>query len=323
MTAATQQTTRVRASKDVQHLHVGYDAGNATAVVASDAGVWSAPSRYTTIVSAIQEVSLSEHIVHWRDRVYLVGEPALDMPGETALFGNDERYSAASNLVYLYAGLAALYPDECIYNLHVHIGVPIALHAQAMHAATIYRRDDTFTARGAQRRIISECTLHAEAASAVLVVPEAREGNVIVVDAGGRTVNVALFRHGAYRDGHTYQHGVEPALAQFATARPLSVYERYALQRAYARGTPYHINVDGRRLRIDRDYAAYAAGYARTVYDALALRVPFSRADLVVLIGGGAYMLAPTWRTLVRHIHVPDQPETVNARAFLRARGVS
>lgn len=68
-------------------------------------------------------------------------------------------------------------------------------------------------------------------------------GPVVVIDGGGRTVNIALFRDGQYRNGRTLELGVQAALDNLDKAligrglRTL-VAERGGLESALINGRP-------------------------------------------------------------------------------------
>ena len=76
-------------------------------------------------------------------------------------------------------------------------------------------------------------------------------GPVVVIDGGGRTVNIALFRDGQYRDGRTLELGVQAALDNLDKAligrglRTLTLAERGELESALINGQSYSIIVAG------------------------------------------------------------------------------
>jgi hypothetical protein len=84
-----------------------------------------------------------------------------------------------------------------------------------------------------------------------------QSGRVLIIDGGGRTVNLALFNNGEYKTGATMELGVEAALDNVDKvmigrgARALTLAERGELLTALVTDETYNYIVDGKRLSID------------------------------------------------------------------------
>ena len=120
-------------------------------------------------------------------------------------------------------------------------------------------------------------------------------GNVVLIDAGGRTVNVALFRDGQYRAGATLELGVQAALDNLDDAlrvtRPTDT-DAGRARRAGGiadRRHTLHLHLRGpagaRRPVARQQLDATAAALVQE----LRTKVPIDQARRVVFVGGGAY----------------------------------
>jgi hypothetical protein len=305
---------------------LGFDVGNATVVGYDGVNTVIMPSRYSfSADTAVALLRDDGHLVEVGGRAYVVGTAAYDQPGETSLLGTDDRYTSPVCLPFLFAALAALYPDSPALTVTLATGVPIALYEQnAAGIRALYTRDERFSYRGKPyRALIQAVTVHREGATAINLIPDdERAGNLIIVDGGGKTTNIALYKNGRYRDGYTYPYGIERAMQLFKTIRPLDTQERHDLQRAYVARKPYTIAYQGKRERIDTAFRSFMAGYATDMLDALSVRVPFAAADRVYLLGGARYFIESTFNERgIRARTFEGAAEATNARAYHRELG--
>jgi hypothetical protein len=240
-----------------------------------------------------------EHILTQDGVDRFLGRLALDYArAPSSGRGSDARYSDGTTTTFLLAGLAAAAPRTRQFVVRCATLLPISLWAQhatevAASLRTIHRY--SYNGRPIEARFDYVLPLR-EGVAAYYALPQPPQGRAVIVDGGGRTVNVALFNDGVYVDGATIDHmGVEAALdaldrqLEIDNVRRLTIAERLELQAALRDGVPYTLMHRQQAVRLD--------GLARRVFDATAhtlvqeLRrlIKIEAAEYGAFVGGAAY----------------------------------
>jgi plasmid segregation protein ParM len=154
-----------------------------------------------------------------------------------------------------------------------------------------------------------------------------------VIDVGGRTTDLFWARGMQPDVGRCagLAVGVEQAGdvlgEQFLStyARELRPHELRTMLRAYASGSePPPLYADGARVHLNGEVGVAVDGVGEAIGSFVARMWRSSErgkvageAARVLLIGGGAYYVAPHLKRLIPHLEVPRSPELANASGYL------
>lgn len=219
--------------------------------------------------------------------------------------GSDHRYSDGTTVDFILAAVASALPTAIKIAVKLTTMLPISLWhlAPAVERSLVGSYKVRYNGRDVAIQIRS-VAVRREAESALDSLDGDVSGALVIVDAGGRTVNVALFKDGAYRTGATLELGVQVALDHLDDAlrgrglRPLSLLERDELEAALIAGREYSYICDGQAARVDQIARVQLDAAARALVQELRRVVPIDRARRIVLVGGGAY--GPLFGAVVR-----------------------
>jgi hypothetical protein len=151
---------------------------------------------------------------------------------------------------------------------------------------------------------------------------------VLIVDIGGRTVNLALFNNGEYRSGATLELGVEAALDNLdksligRAGRALTLAERSELLSALLKEQRYDHTVDGAAWRLDSEAHLIFEATAAALIQEMRAKAPVDTAQRIVLIGGGAYpaFFGAAIKRALPLAQIASMPELANAYAAMGAK---
>jgi hypothetical protein len=275
-----------------------------------------------------------EHILHVDGVDRFLGKLALDYArAPSSGRGSDARYSDGTTTAFLLAGLAAAAPRARQFVVHCATLLPIGLWAQhATEVAASLRgvHRYSYNGRPIEARIESVLVVR-EGAAAYRTLSQPPLGRTVIVDGGGRTVNVALFNNGAYVDGATIDHmGVEAALdaldrqLEIDGVRRLTLAERLELQFAMREGQPYTISHRQVTVRVDPLARRVFDATARTLVQEIRRLVKIEAAERGAFVGGAAY--APFFGRVVSDalpvLELVSEPEHCNVvGALTQLRG--
>jgi len=276
------------------------------------------------------QLERDEHIIERGGRERFVGRLAVErIAASSSGRGSDERYIDGTTLDFILAGIAAAVPRNVSrITAKLTTMVPIGLWNLAPRVADALRGKHEFRYNGRDMVItISAVTVRREGEVALAALEGDTSGPIVVIDAGGRTVNIALFRDGVYSSGRTLELGVQAAFDNLDKAllgrglRALTLIERDELERALIAGQPYALLVDGKAIdivplaRAQLDETAQAL--ARETYAC----VPMSLARRVVFVGGGAHgpLFGDAMKQAIPRIEIGGLRELANAYGALPA----
>jgi hypothetical protein len=170
-----------------------------------------------------------------------------------------------------------------------------------------------------------------EGEAAFYALPKRPQGRAIIVDGGGRTVNVALFGDGVYRDGGTIDNmGVEAALdnldrqLEIDHLPRLTIGQRFELQERLRDGVAFSIMHKQMYHRIDAKARKIFDATVRALVQELSRLFQMEAAEAGAFVGGAAF---PTFFGDIIHdaykvIELVDHPETKNVEgAFAQLNG--
>ena len=280
--------------------------------------------------SAWGQLERDEHIIELGGRERFIGRLAVErIAASSSGRGSDERYIDGTTLDFVLTGIASAVPKnvrKVVVNLTTM--VPIELWHLAPRVAEALRGKVELRYNGREITIvIATVTVKREGETAFAALDGDTSGPVVVIDAGGRTVNIALFMNGVFRSGRTLELGVQAAFDNLDKAllgkglRALTLAERDELERALIRQESYRIIVDGKAVdvvplaRVQLDETAQAL--ARQTYAC----VPMSQARRVVFVGGGAHgpLFGDTMKQEIARIEIGGLRELANAWGALPA----
>ena len=280
--------------------------------------------------SAWGQLERDEHIIELGGRERFIGRLAVErIAASSSGRGSDERYIDGTTLDFVLTGIASAVPKnvrKVVVNLTTM--VPIGLWHLAPRVAEALRGKVELRYNGREITIvIATVTVKREGETAFAALDGDTSGPVVVIDAGGRTVNIALFMNGVFRSGRTLELGVQAAFDNLDKAllgkglRALTLAERDELERALIRQESYRIIVDGKAVdvvplaRVQLDETAQAL--ARQTYAC----VPMSQARRVVFVGGGAHgpLFGDTMKQEIARIEIGGLRELANAWGALPA----
>lgn len=242
--------------------------------------------------------------------------------------GSDARYYDGTTLDFVLAGLAAALPKAARITARLTTLLPIGLWPLAERVADALRGRHVYRYNGREMQVtIASVAIKREAEAALGALDGDTRGPIVIVDAGGRTVNVALFNDGQYRSGRTLELGVQAALDNLDKAligrglRALTLAERGDLERALCAGQPYGLIAAGATHPIE--------ALARTQLDVTALAlaqeiyacVPLAQARRVVFVGGGAHsaLFGAALKGAIPQVELGGMKELANAYGALGA----
>lgn len=270
------------------------------------------------------KLSDDEHVLTFDGIDRFVGQLAVDhaRAGSSGR-GSDQRYSDGTTAEFVLAGIARALPKGGTFVARATTMLPIKLWAS--HAERVERSLRKAHSYGYNGRAISGriefVKVVREGEAAYHALERKPMGRSIVVDIGGRTVNVALFRDGQYVDGDTIDNmGIEAALdsldrqLELDSLRRLTLGERLELQEAMRQGVSYSISHRQTVHRIDGKARRIFNATAGTLAQELARLFTMESAESGVVVGGGAF---PTFFGDVLHetysvLDLVDEPETRN-----------
>lgn len=234
-----------------------------------------------------------EHIISRDEIERFVGRLAVERArAASSGRGSDARYYDGTTLDFLLAGVAAALPSATKIAIRLTTVIPISLWhiAPRVEQATVGTHKFSYNGRDVTV-LIRSATIRREAEAAYPALDGDVSGKVLIIDIGGRTVNLALFTAGEYRGGKTLELGVEAALDSVDTqlqaqgAARLTLAERGELINALVDNKPYV--VAGQRIGTIARAQFVAA--ARALCQEVSTVAPVDKADRIILIGGGAY----------------------------------
>jgi hypothetical protein len=239
--------------------------------------------------------------------------------------GSDARYYDGTTLEFILAGVAAALPSASkIAVVRLRTLIPIALWHLAPQVEQALRGVYAFRYNGRDVTVaIKQVTVRREAEAAFDALDGDVSGNVVLIDAGGRTVNVALFKDGTYRSGATLELGVQAALDNLDTYligqrfRALNLAERDELEVALIAEREYFYYHEGTFIRLDLFARTQLDATAAALVQELSAKVPIGQARRIVFVGGGAYdaLFGATVKSLL------PRCETSGLRALANAYG--
>ena len=173
--------------------------------------------------------------------------------------GSDARYHDGTILEFILAGIAAALPTAARVTARLTTMLPIDLWHLAPRVAQALAGTYRFAYNGRAVVVrIADVAVRREGEAAFAQLSGDTSGRVLIMDIGGRTVNLALFAGGEYRHGKTLELGVEAALDNVDRAllgqgaRALSLAERGELLTALLQAESYHITAGHRAVRVDQ-----------------------------------------------------------------------
>jgi len=219
--------------------------------------------------------------------------------------GSDARYYDGTTLDFVLVALGNALPSATKITARLTTMVPVALWQLAPRVVEALRGRHLFRYNGRDLQVtIASVTVKREAESAFGALDGDTSGPLVVIDGGGRTVNIALFRDGEYRSGRTLELGVQAALDNLDRAligrglRSLTLAERGELESALIAGQSYSIIVDGQRHAIEGLARAQLDETARALAQEVYACVPLDQARRVAFVGGAAH--APLFGATIR-----------------------
>lgn len=269
-----------------------------------------------------------EHIIERDGIETFVGRLAVesDLPVSSGR-GSDKRYADGTTLDLLLTGICAALPKANIITARVTVMVPADLHDQL--APSVIRTLQATHKLGYNGRDvvikITSVDVRREGEVAYKAIDGDKPSRVIIVDGGGRTINLALFKDGVYRDGGTIDNvGVETALDDLDDLligrglRALHLEERIGLQAAMKAGEAYTIAHQQKRHRIDTLARGPLDAVARAAIREMETIAPLDAADAVYAVGGAAYecFFGALWKAEIGAT-LAKEPETRNAYGAL------
>jgi hypothetical protein len=266
-----------------------------------------------------------DHVLNFDGIERYVGQIAVDFArAQSSGRGSDRRYSDGTTAEFILAGIARALPKGAA-DVVVRCATLLPIKLWPAHAGAVERALRTTVSYGYNGRQVRARFEYAKALregeAAYHALDKKPAGRAVIVDIGGRTVNVALFSDGVYQDGDTIDNmGIEAALdaldrqLEAEALRRLTFAERLELQAAMRDGQSYTISHRQVAHRIDGKARKIFDATAGTLNQELARLFTMEDAESGALIGGGAF---PTFfgDVLNREYRVLDlvnEPETRN-----------
>ena len=283
---------------------------------------------------AWRQLGAHDHIITADGMDRFLGDLAVDFArSQSSGRGSDNRYSDGTTAEFMLAGMSAAAKGQAKFAVRCATLLPIKLWpSQAAKVEQHLRQTWGYSYNGKPIEAKFESVkAFREGEAAFYALPKKPQGRAIVVDGGGRTVNVALFGDGVYRDGDTIDNmGVEAALDNLDRALEidrlprLTMGQRIELQAALKDGHPYSLSHRQTSHRIDGKARKIFDATARTLVQELARLFQMEAAEGGAFVGGAAF---PTFFGDIIHdaykvIELVDNPETKNVEgAFVQIAG--
>lgn len=240
-----------------------------------------------------------EHIIERDGNERFLGRLAVERStAASSGRGSDARYYDGTTLDFILAGVAGALPQATKINIRLTTVIPISLWHLAARVGEALRGTHSFAYNGRAVRVtISSVMVKREGEAAYASLDGDTNGRLLVIDGGGRTVNLALFSGGEYRSGATIEAGVEAALdnvdkvLQGQGVRALTLAERGELLDAMVASRDYAITVDGKPLPIVPIARAQFDTTAHALIQDISAKIPGGpgAAQRIVFIGGASY----------------------------------
>lgn len=277
--------------------------------------------------SSWAKLGRDEHVIERDGAERFVGQLAVEHMGAASSGrGSDARYSDGTTLDFVLAGVAAALPGASKITVRLTTMLPISLWPLAPRVVEALRGRYPIRYNGRDLVVtVATVAVKREAEAAFGGLDGDTSGPVVIVDAGGRTVNVALFNNGQYRSGRTLELGVQAAIDNLDRAligrglRTLTLAERGELERSLIDGRPFSIISGGGAADITdlaRGQLDLTAGaLAQELYAA----VPLGQARRVAFVGGGAHaaLFGAALKAAIPQIELGGMKELANAYGAL------
>lgn len=274
-------------------------------------------------------LSAGEHVIEVGGAERFVGNLAVEHAGPASSGrGSDQRYIDGTTLDFVLVGAAAALPTSTKISVRLTTMLPISLWPMAERVAEALRGRYPIRYNGRDLVVtIATVTVKREAEAAFGGLDGDTSGPVVVIDAGGRTVNVALFRDGVYRSGRTLELGVQAALDNLDRAligaglRALTLAERGDLERSLIDGRRFSIISGGSATDITDLARVQLDQTARALAQELYACVPIDQARRLVFVGGGAHaaLFGAALRAAIPQVELGSLRELANAYGALGA----
>jgi hypothetical protein len=250
--------------------------------------------------------------------------------------GSNDRYSDGTTAEFILAGLGAALPKATKFAVRCATLLPIKLwatHHQHVENSLRGRRDYTYNGRQLDAQFDYVAVIR-EGEAAYHALPTPPKGRAVIVDAGGRTINVALFADGRYHDGATIDNmGVETVfdsldrMLEIGGLRPLRLDERIELQRRMVDGQAFSISHGGLWHRIDTKARQLFDRAASTIVQEIKRLVDLDSAEGGAFVGGGALPaffgdVVTTTVPILAQISDPQSANVAGALALLTGQPV-
>lgn len=270
-----------------------------------------------------------DHIIERDGNERFLGRLAVDRSAAASSGrGSDARYHDGTTLDFILAGVAASLPQAARINIRLTTLLPISLWHLAPKVTEALKGTHAFRYNGRDIRLtIQSVQVRREAEAAYAGLEGDTSGRVLIVDIGGRTVNLALFNAGEYRSGATLELGVEAALDNLDKAligrggRALTLAERGELLTALVSGLPYGYIIDGKKDQIEQEARRQFDATAHALVQEASSKIPGgpSMVQRLVLIGGGAYpaFFGAAIKRALPLAQISTMPELANAYAAM------
>ena len=276
-----------------------------------------------------------EHVIEREGVERFVGRLAVESASAASSGrGSDARYYDGTTLDFILAGVASALPRADNVTIRLVTMLPIALWhlAPRVESALKGRHTFSYNGRSVEIRIVS-VVVKREGEAAFAAIDGDTSGPIVVIDGGGRTVNIALFKDGAYRSGTTRELGVQAALDNLDKAllgrgaRALSLAERDDLEGALiaymlqARPGCYVFIANGERVRVDDLARVQLDATARALAQELESVAPLGQARRIVLVGGASHaaLFGRTIKALLPRVETVGLRELANVYGALGA----
>lgn len=270
-----------------------------------------------------------EHIIERAGHERFLGKLAVERSAAASSGrGSDARYHDGTTLDFILAGVAAATSASVITVRSLTTMLPISLWHLAPKVQEALSGMHAFSYNGRSIKLrIASVVVKREAEAAFSGLDGETSGRVLLVDIGGRTVNLALFNAGEFRSGSTLELGVEAALDNLDKAligrggRVLSLAERGELLDALLKEQRYDYICEGDHWRLDTEAHILFEATAHALCQEMRAKVPVDQAQRIILIGGGAY--GPFFGAAIKRalplVTISPMPELANAYGAMGA----
>lgn len=277
-----------------------------------------------------KQLGAADHILSVGGVERFIGDLALGRASAASTArGSDTRYSDGFTLDLLLTGLAAALPKTNHITARVSTGVPAELWvslAGQVERALLGTHAFQYNGR-AVTVVIEQVSIEREgAAIAALLDARQKIGRTLIIDGGGRTVNLALLQDGEVKAAKTLEIGVETALDDLDRSligqglRALTLQERYDLVNALATGERFQLSQRG-STDITEQARMYLRAGAQALITELYSKVRVESADSIIGAGGIVYhygeAVAQAIAARGQTITYLPEPEHANALAYL------